>query len=91
MNSSVLSKQNLDSLYNFVNNDIKTETNIDLNSDRKYRNAIEKLGNNFYTKNKHINLYQLNSMVLNSVKPIILKSLHKNITDVLVLTGAKNK
>ena len=85
MNSSVLSKQNLDSLYNFVNNDIKTETNIDLNSDRKYRNAIEKLGNNFYTKNKHINLFQLNSMVLNSVKPIILKSLHKNITDVLTL------
>jgi hypothetical protein len=86
MNSSILSRQNLDSLYNFVNNDIKTETNIDLNSDRKYKNAIEKLGNNFYSKNKHINLFQLNKMVLDSVKPIILKSLHKNITDVLTLS-----
>ena len=79
MNSAVLTKQNLDSLYNFVNNDIKNETNIDLNSDFKYRNAIEKLGNNFFSKNRNINLYQLNSMVLDKVKPIILCRIHLDI------------
>lgn len=83
--NSILSKQNLDSLYNFVNSDIKTETNIDLNSDNKYRNAIEKLANNFYSKNNKLNTFQLNNMVLDKVKPIILKSLHKNITDVLTV------
>ena len=83
MNNQFLSKQNLDSLYNFVNSNIKQETNIDLNSDGKYRGAIEKLANNFFSKNSNMNIYHLNNMVLEKVKPIILKNLHKNITSVL--------
>lgn len=85
MNNQFLSKQNLDSLYNFVNSNIKQETNIDLNTDGKYRVAIEKLANNFFSKNSNMNVYHLNNMVLEKVKPIILKNLHKNITSVLHL------
>ena len=60
MSNSFLSKQNLDSLYNFVNNSIKQETNINLDSDGKYRDAINKLASNFYHKNKNMNIYHLN-------------------------------
>ena len=75
--SNFLSNQNINTLYNYVKNEILQKSNMNLDSDPKYRKVLSKLISTVYQKNKDKSVQYLNNLVLEKSIPFFINAHNK--------------
>ena len=79
MNNNFLDTENFKYLINFVFNDIKQKTNLDISNNSKYINIFKKLVQTVHEKNmnKRVSKEYLNNLVIDKCVPFIIKQVEK--------------
>lgn len=75
--SNFLSNQNINTLYNYVKNEISQKSNLNLDSDPKYKKVLGKLISTIYQRNKNQTVQFLNNLVIEKSVPFFINSMQK--------------
>ena len=80
MKNNFLSHDNFSYIINYVFRDVKSNTDIDISSDKKYISILKKLIQTIYKKNlnKNVSTEFLNNLVIDKGIPFIIKQLNKD-------------
>ena len=75
--SNFLSNQNINTLYNYVKNEVLQKSTMNLDSDPKYRKVLSRLISTIYQKNKNQSVQYLNNLVLEKSVPFFIDASNK--------------
>jgi hypothetical protein len=85
MESTFLSKENIDNIYEYLNTQTVREYNLNLDSDEKYRKIVKKLSKTIYkqlyTTIKNMNVNEFNDLVVNKSMPFIKQNLTRGLVN----------
>ena len=83
MESTFLSKENLDNIYEYLNTKTVHDYNVNLNTNEKYRKIVKKLSKTIFkslnTKIQNMNQNEFNELVVNKSLPFVKQSIDKEI------------
>jgi hypothetical protein len=94
MDSTFLSKENLDNIYEYLNTKTVHNYNINLNTNEKYKKIVKKLSKTIFkslnSKIKNMSINEFNELVVNKSLPFIKLNIDKEISTIKYLNSDVN-
>ena len=94
MDSTFLSKENLDNIYEYLNTKTVHNYNINLNTNEKYKKIVKKLSKTIFkslnSKIKKMSINEFNELVVNKSLPFIKLNIDKEISTIKYLNSDVN-
>jgi len=91
MESTFLSKENIENIYEYLNTQTVHNYNVNLDSNEKYKKITKKLAKtiykNLYTTIQHMSINEFNDLVVNKSMPFIKQNLDKDIVKIKSLNS----
>ena len=86
MESTFLSKENLENIYEYLNSQTVHNYNMNLNTNDKYKKIVKKLAKtiykNLYSTIQNMSINEFNDLVVNKSMPFIKQNLDRDVTKI---------